>query len=108
MAHYSTRTAAQEVGTEPWTAAAHAVDDYAWDVQGFLHIPAARADESASILRRIFGAGTETREVRQPPEHGDTAAGDGGLHIYMMNFAFKLMNCVLKMLNFAFKLIYCI
>eukprot|EP01046_Picozoa_sp_COSAG06_P028530 COSAG06_NODE_2578_length_6622_cov_18.934386_1_plen_421_part_00 len=77
MEHYSSRTAEQEIGGAPWLPAQHAVDDYAWDVQGFLHLPAARAADSAAVLHRIIGPGAEVREASQLPEHGNVAVGSG-------------------------------
>jgi len=92
MAHYSTRTAEQEVGTAAWVPEPHAEADYFYDTAGWLVVPgaldasarqAARADPSAlgadaalrAHLARIFGGeeGFTAAERRLP--HAGAAAG---------------------------------
>ena len=98
MAHYSTRTAEQEVGTAAWAAEPHAEADYFFDTAGWLVVPGAldaaarqgaRADPSAlgadATLRatcaRIFGGeGGFTPTERRLPHAG---AATGGIEAFV-------------------------
>ena len=48
VVHYSSRSAAEEVGGAPWAAAPHAAGDYSWDVQGYLLVRAVAESRAGS------------------------------------------------------------